>query len=112
MLEWSLMVTISSQFCAKEFLLADAARRDLTTVRREALLNILWDERFLTRKQLIARIEQVLGPDCFGAKAWQDNFYRDIRLVKQAFQKAGHKIAYSRGKVSGYSLIPQCINPL
>jgi hypothetical protein len=101
------VTTISSLCRAKEFLLRDAIRRDLTTARRAALLDILWDERFLTRDQLIARVEQVLRPGCFGAKAWQDNFYRDMRVVKGAFQKAGRQIAFSRGKASGYYVVGQ-----
>lgn len=86
---------------AREVLFQDALQRDLTTARRAALLELLWHERFLTRSQLIARIELKLGKDCFGKAAWQDNFYRDIRVVKQAFQAAGFHLVFSRKRQSG-----------
>ena len=79
-------------------LLQDAIERDLTTARRAALLHILWNERFLTRSQLIARVEYQLGRDCFGASAWEDTFFRDMRVVKKAFQKVGLVLEYSRKK--------------
>lgn len=86
----------------------DATHHDITFERRTALLTILWNERFLTRAQLIARIEQILGKNCYGEHAWEDNFYRDIRIVKRAFQKAGFALAYSRHKAQkGYYLIGQ-----
>lgn len=80
----------------KETLLQDAIRRDLTTARRAALLQILWNERSLTRLQLIARVEYRLGRHCFGTLAWEDTFYRDVRLVRQAFQAIGYSLEYSR----------------
>ena len=101
------MTTAPARCRAKEFLLTDAVRRDLPTARRAALLNILWDEHFLTREQLIARVEQIVGSGCFGTRAWQDNFYRDMRVVKAAFQKAGRQIAFSRGKTGGYYVVGQ-----
>jgi hypothetical protein len=76
--------------------LQDAIQRDTPTARRAALLKILWFERYLTRDQLIARVEIKLGRDCFGIAAWEDNFYRDMRVVKQAFQAAGQTLLYSR----------------
>jgi len=90
---------------AKEALLQDAIQRDLTTARRVALLQILWNERYLIRAHLIARVEFRLGRGCFGASAWQDTFYRDLRLVKQAFAAAGYGLLYSRKKEQpGYYL--------
>lgn len=83
---------------AKDFLLADAMQRDITTARRTALLQILWQERYLTRAQLIARVEFQLGKNCFGISAWQDTFYRDMRLVKNAFEAAGFSLLYSRNR--------------
>ena len=83
---------------AREILIQDAIRRDLTTARRATLLEILWHERYLTRDQLIARVEIRLGVRCFGISAWEDNFYRDVRIVKKAFQAAGEQILYSRNK--------------
>jgi hypothetical protein len=79
-------------------LLEDAIQRDLATARRAALLEILWHERYLTREQLIRRIEFRLGLNCFGATAWEDNFYRDLRVVRQSLKAAGHELLYSRSK--------------
>jgi hypothetical protein len=83
---------------AKDIIFQDAIQRDLTTARRAALLEILWDERYLTRDQLVARVEIRLGKNCFGNSAWEDNFYRDMRIVKKAFQAAGEQILYCRNK--------------
>jgi hypothetical protein len=66
----------------KDSILQDAMQRDITTARRVALLEILWKERYLTRAQLIARVELRLGKNCFGISAWEDTFYRDMRFVK------------------------------
>src|SRR6266540_5712014 len=86
-------------------ILNDAIQRDITTARRAALLQILWNERYLTRAQLIARIEYRLGKNCFGISAWEDTFYRDMRIVKQAFEAAGYQLLYSRKKKQpGYYL--------
>jgi len=79
-------------------LLQDAIERDITTARRATLLHILWNERFLTRAQLITRVEYQFGRDCFGVSAWEDAFFRDMRVVKQAFQKVGLVLEYSRKK--------------
>ena len=90
---------------SNEIILQDAIQRDLTTARRASLLRILWNERYLTRAQLIARVELGLGKDCFGTSAWEDTFYRDMRVVKRAFQAAGHQLEYSRNKEQpGYYL--------
>jgi len=77
-------------------LLADAAARDRATARRTLLTEILWRERFLTRAGLVARVEAKLGRGCFGAAAWEDTFYRDMRAVREAFRAAGQPLAYSR----------------
>lgn len=90
---------------AIEVLLQDATQRDITTARRAALLQILWNERYLTRAQLIARVEYMLGRNCFGTSAWEDTFYRDMRVVKAAFQAAGYILEFSRIKEhTGYYL--------
>jgi hypothetical protein len=81
-----------------DVILQDAIQRDITTARRAALLKILWLERYLTRAQLITRVEYKLGKDCFGPSAWEDTFYRDMRVVKQALQAAGYRLAYSRNR--------------
>ena len=93
---------------AREVIFQDALRRDLTTARRAALLELLWNERYLTRAQLIFRVEQKLGKGCFGKAAWEDNFHRDMRVVKQAFSAAGLHLAFSRkGQSEGYYLRDQ-----
>jgi len=95
------MIRSSLPPSAKEVIFQDALHRDLTTARRSSLLELLWNERYLTRAQLIVRIELKLGKDCFGKAAWEDNFYRDLRVVKQAFNAAGLHLAYSRRSQSG-----------
>ncbi|MEA3350715.1 MAG: hypothetical protein U9Q82_08860 [Chloroflexota bacterium] len=82
----------------QQVLLQDAAERDTVTARRKQLLEILWSERCLTRTGLIARVESVLRKGCFGESAWEDTFYRDMRVVKRAFRAAGYELAYSRSK--------------
>jgi hypothetical protein len=92
----------------KDAILQDAIQRDITTARRATLLQILWNERYLTRAQLIARVELQLGKNCFGVAAWEDTFYRDMRFVKQAFEAAGYQMLYSRNKQQyGYYLAGQ-----
>jgi len=89
----------------KDEILEDAIQRDVTTARRAALLEILWNERYLTRSQLIARVELRLQKNCFGISAWEDTFYRDMRFVKQAFEVVSYQLLYSRKKEQpGYYL--------
>ncbi|MBI5825743.1 MAG: hypothetical protein HZB18_17075 [Chloroflexi bacterium] len=78
-----------------DVMLHDAMRRAVTTARRVTLFQILWNERYLTRDQLMIRMEYRLGRNCFGSSA-EDTFYRDMRVVKQEFQAAGHVLEYSR----------------
>jgi len=86
-------------------LLSDAVARDRVTARRAALLEILLYERYLTREQLISRVEYQQGIGCFGAKTWQEVFYRDMRFVKKAFSNAGYTLKYSRSaETPGYYL--------
>ena len=88
-----------------DVILNDAMQRDITTARRVTLLQILWNERYLTRAQLIVRTEYRLSKNCFGISAWEDTFFRDMRVVKQAFQAAGYVLEYSRDrKNKGYYL--------
>ena len=99
------MVSITLSRKAIEVVLDDAMQCDITTARRAALLQMLWNERYLTRVQLIARTEYRLGRNCFGTSAWEDTFYRDMRVVKQAFQAAGYLLEYSRNReMPGYHL--------
>jgi len=89
----------------QDAIIQDAIRRDVTTARRAALLEILWHERYLTRSQFITRVELRLGKNCFGISAWEDTFYRDMRFVKKAFETARYKLLYSRKKEQpGYYL--------
>jgi len=102
------MIRSSLPTKAREVIIQDAIQRDMATARRFALLNLIWNERFLTREQLVARIELKLGKNCFGRSAWEDNFYRDMRVVKQAFHATAYQLAYSRSKqLSGYYLVDQ-----
>ena len=89
----------------KDTILQDAMRRDITTARRVALVETLWNERYLTRVQLISRVELGRGKNCFGVSAWEDTFYRDMRSVKQAFEFAAYQLLYNRNKQKpGYYL--------
>jgi hypothetical protein len=100
-----MMIRSSLPAVMKDAILLDAMQRDMTTARRIALLEILWNERYLTRSQLIARVELRLGKNCFGISAWEDTFYRDMRFVKQAFESAGYRLLYSRkNQQPGYYL--------
>jgi hypothetical protein len=93
---------------ALEVLLGDAITRDRTTARRSALWAILHHERYLTREQLIVRVEDKLGKGCFGDSAWDDTFYRDMRVVKRALRAAGYQLTYSRSsRRPGYYLRDQ-----
>lgn len=88
-----------------QVLLEDAASRDPVTARRKLMVDILSRERFLDRSALIARVEMVLGQGCFGNSAWEDVFYRDMRVVKKAFRAVEIELAYSRTKgKAGYYL--------
>src|SRR5215208_7111193 len=99
------MIRLSLPNVMKDIILHDAIQRDITTARRVALLEILWNERYLTRSQLIARVELRLGKNCFGISAWEDTFYRDMRFVNQAFEAVGYQLLYSRHKKQpGYYL--------
>lgn len=92
------MVKLGLPSVIKDAVIQDAFRRDTTTARRVALLEILWNERYLTRSQLIARVELRLGKNCFGIAAWEDTFYRDMRFVKHALEVGGYRLLYSRNK--------------
>ncbi|MBI3158223.1 MAG: hypothetical protein HYZ26_01325 [Chloroflexi bacterium] len=90
---------------ALESLLDDAAARDIVTARRACLLTVLWRQRGLARPALMRLVEAELGRGCFGEKAWEDTFQRDMQAVKRAFRAAGFTLAYSRTKGSeGYFL--------
>jgi len=90
------MDTASIPKKALETLLQDALGRDPVTARRAHLLKTLLHERYLSRQQLIVRVEGLLSKGCFGESAWEDTFYRDMRMVKKALQAAGYQLKYSR----------------
>jgi hypothetical protein len=81
---------------SQSYLLLDAQKRDVVTARRVNLFRILWRERYLTREGLMHRVEMIMGHACFGEKSWEDNFYRDMRVVKIALKHSGHELNYSR----------------
>ena len=90
---------------AQRYLLHDAAQRDPITARRFHLARLLLRERYLTRESLMFRVEILMGFACFGEKSWEDNFYRDMRVVKSALKQAGFKLKYSRNReIPGYYL--------
>jgi hypothetical protein len=91
-----LMDMISLPKKSLETLLEDALGRDIVTARRTNLLKILLHERYLSREQLIVRIEGLLGKGCFGSGAWEDIFFRDMHIVKKALQAADYRLKYSR----------------
>jgi hypothetical protein len=55
------MTKLSLFTVMKDVILQDAIQRDITTARSVALLELLWNERYLTRAQLIARVKLRLG---------------------------------------------------
>ncbi len=80
----------------ESYLLLDAQERDVVTARRVHLLQLLWRERYITRDGLVERVEIMMRHACFGKKSWEDNFYRDMRIVKAALKRSGYDLKYSR----------------
>jgi len=76
----------------------EGIKGNLTISRRIALLEILQHERYLTRSQLIARVELRLGKNCFGTSSEESTFHRDMQVVKQTLKSKGCLLAYCRGK--------------
>lgn len=94
------MMYIKLPHKAMEYLSKDATANDAGISRCKALLQILWFERYLTRTQLISKLEYRLGKINV-----ENTFHRDIQVVKQAFQSANFILEYSRKKKqSGYYL--------
>jgi len=90
---------------AQDVIAQNNSQRDLTSARRAVLLETLWHERYLTRSQLVVRVELRLGKNCFGDSAGEDIFYRDVQVVKHALKAAGYILSYSRSKQQpGYYL--------
>jgi len=76
-------------------LLEGLGSRDMTTARRAALLRLVWQEPYLTREGLMARVEGLLGRGCFG-KDSRATFFRDMRAVRHFLAQEGHHLLYSR----------------
>lgn len=81
---------------SRSFILQDARERDRVTARRALLTEFIWRERYLTREGLRLRIEMLMGKESFGTSAWKDVFFRDMRVVREAFKAAGYQLRYSR----------------
>jgi hypothetical protein len=75
--------------------LCEAAEQDLPAARQAALLRIIWQESYLTRRGLIARVEAILGRGCFGSSPHRA-FRRDIAVVRQVLADAGHILSFNR----------------
>ncbi|MEE8163107.1 MAG: hypothetical protein V3T92_03705 [Anaerolineae bacterium] len=83
-------------------LLQGLASRDMTAARRTALLRLVWQELFLTREGLTARVEGLLGRGCFG-KDSRGNFSGDVRAVRHFLAQEGQRLLYSRRRgTKGY----------
>jgi len=83
-------------------LLQGLASRDMTAARRTALLRLVWQELFLTREGLTARVEGLLGRGCFG-KDSRATFFRDVRAVRHFLAQEGQRLLYSRRRgTKGY----------
>jgi hypothetical protein len=76
-------------------LLQDAQARDPVTARRAALLELLWNEAYLSAAGLISRTEWVVGRGCFG-KAPAATLKRDLRALKAVLAANGWQLRYSR----------------
>ena len=70
------------------------AERDLPAARQAALLRLIWQESYLTREGLIARVEALLGRGCFGTSP-HAFFHHDIAAVRRTLAQAGHRLVYS-----------------
>ena len=85
--------------------LRETAEQDLPTARRAALLRLVWQEAYLSRRGLIARVEALLGRGCFG-RSVRSTFHRDMAVVRQVLADAGHRLLYGRHpdhpRYSGY----------
>jgi len=85
--------------------LRETAEQDLPTARRAALLRLVWQEAYLSRQGLIARVEALLGRGCFGTSP-ASTFHRDMAVVRQVLAEAGHELLYDRHpdhpRYSGY----------
>jgi hypothetical protein len=64
-------------------------------MRRRRLLKFLYNERYLTRKGLILRLELALGADCSWWNLSWTAFVLDMWLVRRAFQAAGYRLTYN-----------------
>ena len=74
-------------------LLQDAQARDPVTARRAALLELLWNESYLSAAGLISRTEWVVGRGCFG-KAPAATLKRDLRALKVVLAANGWQLRF------------------
>jgi hypothetical protein len=77
--------------------LREVAAQDLPMARRMALLRLVWQQAYWSRKGLVWWVEDLLGQDCFGASP-RSTFYRDMAVVRQALAENGHRLLYGRRK--------------
>ncbi len=90
----------------KEVISQQSTSHASTLKRRMELLRILWDERYLTRQQLICRVNQKLGRNSFGKSATKSAFYSDMKIIEKAFQAVDIKLAFNhRRSHGGYFLV-------
>lgn len=71
------------------------ARVDRAGARQSALARLIWREAFLTRPGLIARVQDLLGRDCFGATP-RATLRRDLLRVRAMLAQTEHRLARSR----------------
>ena len=76
-------------------LIDESARLDMSRARRLALLRITWEESYLTDAQLLVRVKDLLGLDCFGDDV-DLTIAGDIEAVHRVFLTAGHELVYSK----------------
>ena len=72
--------------------------KDIRNARQTVLFEILWNERYLTRQQLIVRVELKVGRNCFGNPSKTRVFRKDLQVVKQKLKQAGYTLVYHRKK--------------
>ena len=85
--------------------LREMAEGDLPAARQAALLRLVWEESYLTRQGLMARVEFLLGRGCFGPSP-HAAFQRDMAAVRRVLAEAGHRLVYNRrGGRRGYYVV-------
>ena len=86
----------------QKIFLEEAVAQDELNARRQALLELLWQESWQTRPLLQARVNQRLQSECFGKQPHRA-FTRDLVIVRRVLRMAGLALRFSRQKnKSGY----------